>query len=105
VYGNAGILRKPPLMYLRTLAAHAEDGRWSWYESGTEQAFEDPSRYTRRRIRDRLDRPLLIDYLASMGISADDPDFYGAGVSVRQHVNYPVRRLTAEQVRKDFGWS
>jgi hypothetical protein len=50
-----------PLMYERTLAAYARDGRWSWDVSGTAQPFEQPSRYTVRRIRDRFDRPLLIE--------------------------------------------
>jgi hypothetical protein len=35
----------PPPMYRRTIAAHAEDGRWSWYESGEPLPFEHPERY------------------------------------------------------------
>lgn len=95
---------EPPLMYERTLAADAVDGRWSWDESGTVQPFEHLSRYTARRVRDRFDRPLLIEYLAALGIRADDAGFYGAGISLHQHVTWPTRRETSQQVRRRFGW-
>ena len=95
---------KPPLMYVRAIAAHAEDGRWSWYESGEVQRFEDPERYKARRIRDRFDRPALLTYLAALGIRADDAAFYEAGIGIRQMVAYPRRQETAAVVRARFGW-
>lgn len=69
----------PPLMYVRSLAAHCEDGRWTWHASGQLQPFEHVERYGRRRVRDRLDRPLLMEYLTALGIEPDEPDFFGAG--------------------------
>ena len=54
---------EPPLMYIRTLAAHAEDGRWSWETSGTPLPFEDFSSYGARLVRNRLTRALLVRYL------------------------------------------
>lgn len=59
---------EPPLLYVRTLAAHCEDGRWRWQTHGRPQAFELPDHYLARRVRDRLDRPLLVQYLSAVGI-------------------------------------
>lgn len=60
---------EPPLAPQRTLSASATDGRWSWHASGTPLPFEDVDRYRARRIRDRLDRPLLLSHLADLGIT------------------------------------
>lgn len=81
----------PPLDHIRTLAAHAEDGRWSWHESGEVQPFEVTDRYQARRKRDRLDRALLVEYLSSLEIKVDEPKFFGDGVGVIQSVDWPVR--------------
>lgn len=70
----------PPLLYVRTLAAHCEDGRWQWEAEGDVQPFEHPERYSERRVRDRLDRPLLMEYLRALGIDADDPGFFREAV-------------------------
>lgn len=88
---------KPPLMYVRTLSAHCRDGRWSWYTSGTMQDFERPERYERRRIAQRLDRALLVEYLDALGIPVDDPSFFGDGTAVRQIVDWDRRRQTVAQ--------
>jgi hypothetical protein len=98
--GPAG---EPPLMHIRTIAAHAEDGRWSWTADGLVQPFEAPQRYEARRIRDRFDRALLVQYLVALGIRVDDPTFYGHGFALRQLVSYERRRETAAQVRARFG--
>jgi len=68
---------EPPLMGIRSLAAHCVDGRWSWHEWGTAQPFERRERYEARLKRDRLDRELLVEYLAAVGIDVDTPDFFG----------------------------
>lgn len=60
-------------MYERTLAAYAEDGRWSWQVSGVAQPFEQVRRYASRRIQDRFDRALLLGYMLALGIAVDDP--------------------------------
>jgi hypothetical protein len=91
-------------MYERTLAAHAEDGRWSWHESGAPRPFEQLDRYGARLIRNQFDRLLLVQYLSALGIHADDAGFYGNGIAVRQRVTHPVRRETASEVRNRFGW-
>ncbi|MGD0083624.1 MAG: hypothetical protein ABSD78_10560 [Acidimicrobiales bacterium] len=73
---------KPPLRYIRTLAAYCEDGRWQWHATGLVQPFEDPDRYLARRIRHRLDRPLLVAYLAALGIHVDDSPSFGDAVAI-----------------------
>lgn len=93
-----------PLMHVRTIEASATDGRWSWHESGTMQPFEQPERYTARKKRDRLDRPLLVTYLEALGIRVDADDFYGDGIVIRQIVSYERRQETLAEVRARFGW-
>lgn len=100
--GPAG---RPPLMAIRTLAAHCQDGRWSWHESGIVQPFEQPQRYGARVKRDRLDRPLLVEYLGALGIDVDDSAFYGPAWVVRQVVGWETRRVSVEAFRRESGWS
>ncbi len=90
-------------LHTRDIVACAADGRWSWDSSGEPFPFEDQSRYTARRIRDRFDRPLLIDYLGALGIRVDDADFYGRGVRVQQGHQYKSRELTAAELRVELG--
>jgi hypothetical protein len=97
----------PPLYHERVLGAVAEDGRWSWDESGTPFAFEDRARYRVRRVRDRFDRALLIDYVEALGIPAGDDAAYGEGVVVQQraawHRERPPRTQTLAEARSDLG--
>lgn len=99
------VIQAPDDTCRRVIAAHAEDGRWSWQTYGDPLPFEKVERYTARKIRDRLDRPLLVEYLASYGIRVDDPSFYGAATVVRQIITFPKqRRETAAETRADRGW-
>lgn len=92
-----------PLRFIRTISAHAEDGRWSWDESGAVLPFERPQAYGARRIRERLTRNLLVEYLAAMGIDVDEPTRYGAGCLVRQQVTWRTRRERVDAVRRSWG--
>jgi hypothetical protein len=89
----------PPLMYVRTLAAHAEDGRWSWLESGTPQEYERTERYTERLKRKRLGRPLLLEYLSALGIDADNDEAYGGAVVVRERPSWRTKKETLAEAR------
>lgn len=91
---------EPPLMYERTLSAHAEDGRWTWHESGQPFDFEETTRYAAGRVRDRLDRPRLLRYLTALGIPADDDASYGPGVIIEQVVEWPRRQQTLDEARR-----
>lgn len=76
-----GATGEPPLQYVRTIDAGIFDsGRWSFQTSGVVQPFEQTEAYTRRKIRDRFTRDMLLAYLAALGIMADQPTFYGRGV-------------------------
>ncbi len=95
---------EPPLYHVRTIAAHATDGRWRWYTSGTPQSYELAERYSRRRVRDRFDREMLISYLDHLEIRADDPEFFGRGVLVQQVVDWERTMEFAADFRRENGW-
>lgn len=90
---------EPPLMDVRTIAATATDGRWQWHEEGEVQPWEQSDRYSARVTRTRLDRPLLVTYLAALGIRVDEPDFFHEARAVRQLVPWRVRSQSAAQFR------
>ncbi|MCP4305595.1 MAG: hypothetical protein GY788_12090 [bacterium] len=92
---------EPPLMYIRTLSAHCQDGRWSWHTSGIMQDFEQPERYERRRISQRLDRTTLVAYLDALGIRVDDPSFFGQGIAIRQIVDWKARSQSVDEWRAE----
>lgn len=100
----AGPTGQPPLYYIRTLSATATDGRWQWIDWGDVQEFESLDRYARRRVRDRLDRELLIEYLAALGIRVDDPEFFGEATVVVQQAPWKTRKESVAQFRRDSGW-
>jgi len=62
---------------LRTLQASRQLAGWSWEAKGDPQPFEDLSHYQARRIAQRLDLDLLLDYCRAFGIARDAPGFYG----------------------------
>lgn len=96
---------EPPLRFMRTIAAHAEDGRWSWHSTGSPLPFERQGAYHARRIRDRFTRALLVEYLAALGIAVDDPGRFGSGVLVHQRVSWPTRPESIAHVRRTRGLS
>ncbi|MET3803657.1 hypothetical protein ABIB25_000641 [Nakamurella sp. UYEF19] len=91
---------EPPLNYMRTISAHAGDGRWQWYESGEPRPFEDLGRYRARLVRDRFPRPLLLEYLSAMDIEPDDRDRFGQAILIKQHVSWPRRQQTLAEARR-----
>jgi len=100
MFGSDG---EPPLMYTRTVYAVAQDGRWSWGESGRPMPFEDEERYRARRIRARFDRDLLVSYLGHLGIRVDDPTWFGNGTCLRQRVAWPTNPETRHQAARRLG--
>lgn len=92
---------EPPLRYIRTIDAHAEDRRWSWRTYGEPLPFERTSAYTARRIPQRFTRPLLVEYLAALGITVDTYDAYRDATLIRQRVLFRTRRQTLQQARAD----
>lgn len=93
---------EPPLMYVRSVSATATDGRWGWYESGARLPFEEADRYGAKVKRDRFDRPMLLRYLAHLGIPIDD-DAYGIASLHQRQVTWATRQVTLAEERESFG--
>jgi hypothetical protein len=93
---------KKPLGYVRTVSAGIYDeGRWRFLVSGEPQSFEDPSAYGSKRIRDRFNRALLVQYLAALGIAVDDPSFFRTGLLFENLATYPRWTKSFEETRKE----
>lgn len=61
----------------RWIAAQVEDaGRWEYYQSGSPLPFEKPEYGQRRRIRDRLNRAIVAEYMLAMGYDICSEDFW-----------------------------
>lgn len=93
---------EPPLHHIRRIEAEATDRRWSWSTFGAPLPFERAGAYRARRVRDRFTRPLLVGYLAELGIAVDDDSAYGQAALIRRHVPCSTRRETLEQTRKTW---
>ena len=91
-------------MGVRSLDAHCADGKWSWHECGTVQAFERTGRYAARRTRDRLDRPLLVEYLSALEIHVDQSNYFGSAWVVREMVDWETRRESVRSFRRENSW-
>ena len=89
---------------VRTIACGIYDeGRWLFETYGPVQPFEEPERYQRRLKRERFDREMLLRYLAALGIRADEPDFYGDGVLVRNRARWRSRTTPLAEVQREYG--
>ena len=89
-------------MYVRTLSASATDGRWEWHESGRPLPFEHVDRYSAKRVRARLDRDMLLAYLAALGIPANDDGAYGAATLMQETATHDRRVMSLAEARADF---
>jgi hypothetical protein len=101
---------EPPLRFVRTISAGVYDnGRWEFETTGPVQPWEDPTRYSERRIQDRLTRNMLVQYLAALGIDVDEPTFFGSGALFQEralwHWYRRPRRLTIAEARRDYARS
>lgn len=80
--------------------------RWDFIDMGPVQPFEQTERYQARKVTDRFDQELLIEYVAQLGLRPFDADFYAPdrhGVIV-EATHPPLqgqRRTTLEAVRAD----
>ena len=97
-----GPLRTDWLNRVRSISVAHDGSRWRFDADGTEQDFETPSAYTRRKIKDRFTSDMLAEYCAALGIEPFDEAFYGpAGVLVTSDVptapDGKVLRLTEAQ--------
>lgn len=70
---------RPPLRYLRSIAAVNDGGRWRFDVVGPQQPFEAAEHYRSKLVRDRFPVTLLRDYLRTLGLDAFEQEFYLAG--------------------------
>jgi hypothetical protein len=53
-----------------------EELKWTFYERGERLPFEQSDAYAKRRVRDRLNEPMLMDYLLKVGVDARHSSFH-----------------------------
>jgi hypothetical protein len=94
---------EPPLMYVRSVSAVNDGGRWAWHLHGTKQAFEETKAYEATRVADRFDRPMLIRYLAALGIEPDRPGYFGEGAVIETMANWRSRTTPVGEERRRLG--
>jgi len=61
----------------RVAALYDEDG-WTFNQEGEVQPFENVSYYSRNAIRERLNREIVVEYMAKNGCVVTDDDFWEA---------------------------
>jgi hypothetical protein len=67
---------KSQLGYERVIAAANDGGKWIFEAFGEPLDFEDVSRYTARRVRDRFTPETLVNYLKHFNVYPFDDNFY-----------------------------
>ncbi len=91
------------LNYLRAISATNDGGRWTFEATGTPQPFEQPERYTARRVQDRFTADMLDDYCRALGVRYFDPDFFGPGghlIVTKAPLAPGADRMTLEQAQE-----
>ena len=79
------------LNYERSISVAYEAGKWRFDVSGDIQPFEDASRYSAEKIRDRFTPGMLREYCAALGVRLFDDQFYrGPGLLVLIHDPLPA---------------
>lgn len=63
---------------VRLVRVMLDGDRWVYFDKGVIQNFENSSYYSRRRIRDRFDRTIVLEYLKLIGIDIEAPIFWEA---------------------------
>lgn len=66
---------------VRYVRAMREDPSWEFYQRGALRSFEEPANYKKRRIADRLNRGILLTYLAKLGWDLASPKFWNSQLS------------------------
>lgn len=58
------------------IAQYESIRKWTFVDMGDPLPFEDTSRYSARRVRDKFTQELLIQYAAAVGLRPFDEDFF-----------------------------
>lgn len=93
VYGPEGAAG---VNWVRSIAAIDEGGgQWTFNQGGEAFPFEDVTRYSARRIRDRFPVELLLEYLTHFDIDLFNADFY-RGPAIMLELTSPKHPQTTE---------
>lgn len=91
------------LNYVRSISVVNDGGRWRFDALGEVQPFEVTENYRRRRVAERFDEEMLVDYCAALGLRPFDPNFYsGAGVLLATR-RPELQRISRTEARKRLG--
>jgi hypothetical protein len=63
----------------------------------------DVERYRARRIQDRFNRQVLVEYLAAFGLDPDEPDRYGEGALVETLAKWDARTSSIAATQREYG--
>jgi hypothetical protein len=53
-----------------------QDPKWIFYEQGNRLSFEDINNYEKKRIPERLNKKIIIEYCLRLGLDITDDDFW-----------------------------
>ncbi len=68
---------------MKERVVHAmKDPRWAFYEKGEPLYFEDVANYKKRKIKDKVNKQILVSYCNRLGLNVEDPDFLNPRGSV-----------------------
>lgn len=73
---------------VRYVGALREEPSWSFESRGEPRSFEEPANYKKRKITERLNREILVGYLAKIGWQLADREFWNSSLpacSLREH--------------------
>jgi hypothetical protein len=112
VYAPPALGGVPPLHYRRSVCAMNDGGRWVFEQSGEPFDFEDRSRYSATRKRDRFDRDLLTQYLEHFGLRPFSDSFYLVSpespaviLEAKQRWEAAVPEFTLAEVKAGKPWA
>lgn len=82
---------------LRYVRAMRDGPRWEFYADGEPCEFEDLTNYRRRRIRDRLNRDILVEYTKRLGWDLTEPRFW----KTTRPAHYVFENVALRQTESD----
>jgi hypothetical protein len=94
------------LNFVRSIEVVNDGGPWVFNASGSPQPFEEPERYTARRIRDRFTPEMLERYCAALGVRYFEADYYGPNglmVECLSPLPFGAEALTLAEAQKRYG--
>lgn len=66
----------------------SRDNRWQFIEEGKALGFENEEYYKRKKIANRLDKEIIIEYLKSNGIEIDNAIFWSSDNALEFHTQF-----------------